>query len=46
MEGGGHFTWPDGREYYGHYSNDQKEGIGKFLWPDGRQYLGHWKNGK
>ena len=46
MQGEGDFNWLDGREYHGHYENDQKSGFGIFKWPDGRKYEGNWLNGK
>lgn len=35
MEGGGVFTWSDGRKYEGEYLDDKKHGYGVFEWPDG-----------
>ena len=46
MDGEGVFKWPDGREYNGHYFEDEKNGYGEFSWPNGKKYRGLWKNGK
>lgn len=46
MHGEGHYRWPDGRNYRGHYVDDKKEGYGVYSYPDGRVYKGAWKAGK
>ena len=46
LHGYGHYSWPDGREYFGMFIMGKKEGIGKYYWSDGRMYLGFWENGK
>ena len=45
-EGKGKYFWPDGKQYFGQFSQDKKEGIGKYIWNDGRVYLGFWKGNK
>lgn len=46
MHGNGAFTWPDGRSYYGEFSNGLKHGQGKFTSKNGIVYDGAWQEGK
>ena len=46
MNGYGVFLWPDKKQYYGHYVNNNKEGCRKFVWVDGKVFEGMWKKGK
>ena len=39
-------TWPDGRDYEGFWTQDERDGQGEMTWPDGRYYKGNWKMGK
>jgi hypothetical protein len=40
--GAGTMTWPDGRQYAGHFINGKLDGIGKMTYPDGRVEDGSW----
>ncbi len=40
--GQGTMTWPDGRQYAGHFHNGQMDGTGKMTWPNGRVEVGTW----
>jgi hypothetical protein len=42
-DGTGAMTWPDGRQYAGHFRGGKMDGIGKMTWPDGRVEDGTWK---
>jgi hypothetical protein len=41
--GTGTMTWPDGRQYVGHFTNGKRDGVGKMTYPDGRIEDGAWK---
>jgi hypothetical protein len=41
--GTGAMTWPDGRQYAGHFTNGKMDGVGKMTYPDGRIEDGSWK---
>jgi hypothetical protein len=41
-DGTGAMTWPDGRQYAGHFRGGKMDGIGKMTWPDGRVEDGTW----
>ena len=45
MEGYGVQTWPDGKEYEGHYYKGKKHGQGKMTWASGISYDGNWVDG-
>jgi hypothetical protein len=40
--GTGTMTWPDGRQYAGHFMNGKMDGVGKMTWPDGKIEDGTW----
>lgn len=46
MHGMGELQYQDGRNYRGHYWNDQKHGRGIFTWTSGKKYDGGWRNSK
>lgn len=46
MEGFGKIVWIDGKEYEGHWKNNQMDGKGIFKWPDGRVYEGDYVKDK
>jgi hypothetical protein len=41
--GTGAMTWPDGRQYAGHFVNGKMDGVGKLTHPDGNVEDGTWK---
>ncbi len=41
--GMGAMTWPDGRQYAGHFVNGKMDGVGKMTYPDGKVEDGSWK---
>ena len=41
--GTGSMTWPDGRQYTGHFVNGKMDGAGKLTHPDGKVEDGAWK---
>jgi hypothetical protein len=41
--GPGTMTWPDGRQYAGHFVDGKMDGVGKMSYPDGRVEDGTWK---
>jgi hypothetical protein len=40
--GVGAMTWPDGRQYTGHFVNGKRDGVGKLTHPDGKIEDGSW----
>ena len=41
--GAGAMTWPDGRQYTGHFVAGKMDGAGKMTYPDGKISDGQWK---
>jgi len=41
--GVGVMTWPDGRQYTGHFVDGKMDGVGKMTYPDGKIEDGQWK---
>jgi len=41
--GTGAMTWPDGRQYAGHFVDGKMDGVGKMTYPDGKIEDGQWK---
>jgi|ERR1039458_940460 hypothetical protein len=41
--GTGAMTWPDGRQYAGHFINGKMDGVGKMTYPGGKSEDGTWK---
>ena len=40
--GGGTYTWPDGRKYIGSFKDDKRNGQGTYTWPNGAKYVGEY----
>ena len=45
-EGFGIYSWPDGKQYQGFWSNGLQDGIGRFTNTKGQSRVGKWKEGK
>ena len=41
--GMGAMSWPDGRQYAGHFVNGKMDGVGKMTYPNGKTEDGLWK---
>jgi hypothetical protein len=44
--GAGTYTWSNGEQYAGSWSNDKREGEGVHTWPSGAKYTGSFKGNK